>query len=88
MYAHLYPLALGVVGPGLARRSPPKRVLALPDLEHAKDGRAEHPDVGQRPANYDHAISEFLTYPPRPMACWSAIDDPIRGTGAIHPARP
>ena len=29
----------------------PKRVLALPDLEHAKAARAEQSDIGQRPAD-------------------------------------
>lgn len=33
------------------RKKPPKRVLALPDLEQAKGRRAEQPDVRQWPAH-------------------------------------
>ena len=33
------------------KKRPPKRVLALPDLEHAKGSRPEQPDVCQRAAN-------------------------------------
>jgi len=33
------------------KKRPPKRVLALPDLEHAKTAVIKQPDVCQRPAN-------------------------------------
>jgi hypothetical protein len=41
------------------KKRSPKRVLALPDLEHAKS-RAEQPDVYQRPANLRPRVREFV----------------------------
>jgi integrase len=44
------------------KKRPPKRVLALPDLEHAKTAVVNSltSDSGQR--SYDHAIREFVTW--------------------------
>ena len=33
------------------KKKPPKRVLALPDIEHAKTAVTEQPDICQRPAD-------------------------------------
>lgn len=44
------------------KKKPPKRVLALPDLEHAKTAvlNTLTSTSGQR--TYDHAIREFVTW--------------------------
>src|SRR5207244_12060384 len=44
------------------KKRPPKRVLALPDLEHAKpaDRNTLYSRSGQR--TYDHAINEFVEW--------------------------
>ena len=47
--------------PKSRKKKSPKRVLALPDLEHAKAAvlNSLTSDSGQR--TYDHAIREFVT---------------------------
>jgi len=42
------------------RKKSPKRVLALPDLEHAKTAVLNSPTSASGQRTYDHAIREFV----------------------------
>ena len=44
------------------KKRPPKRVLALPDLEHAKTAVLNSLTSGSGQRTYDHAIREFVTW--------------------------
>ena len=43
-------------------KKPPKRVLALPDLEHAKTAVLNSLTSASGQRTYDHAIREFVTW--------------------------
>src|ERR671910_3285314 len=44
------------------KKNPPKRVLALPDLEHAKTAVLNSLTSASGQRTYDHAISEFVAW--------------------------
>ena len=44
------------------KKKPPKRVLALPDLEHAKTAVLNSFTSARGQRTYDHAISEFVAW--------------------------
>ena len=44
------------------KKRTPKRVLALPDLEHAKTAVLNSLTSGSGQRTYDHAIREFVTW--------------------------
>ena len=44
------------------KKKPPKRVLALPDLEHAKTAVLNSLTSASGQRTYDHAISEFVAW--------------------------
>ena len=44
------------------KKRPPKRVLALPDLEHAKTAVLNSLTSASGQRTYDHAIREFVTW--------------------------
>ena len=44
------------------KKKPPKRVLALPDLEHAKAAVLNSLTSASGQRTYDHAISEFVAW--------------------------
>lgn len=44
------------------KKIPPKRVLALPDLEHAKTAVLNSLTSASRQRTYDHAIREFVAW--------------------------
>jgi hypothetical protein len=44
------------------KRKPPKRVLALPDLEHAKTAVLNSLTSASGQRTYEHAIREFVTW--------------------------
>jgi hypothetical protein len=44
------------------KKNPPKRVLALPDLEHAKTAVLNTLTSASGQRTYDHAIREFVTW--------------------------
>ncbi len=44
------------------KKKPPKRVLALPDLEHAKTAVLNSLTSASGQRTYDHAIGEFVTW--------------------------
>jgi hypothetical protein len=46
--------------PSRKRKKPPKRVLALPDLEHAKGAVLASLTSASGQRTYDHAIREFV----------------------------
>jgi hypothetical protein len=44
------------------QKKPPERVLALPDLEHAKTAVLNSLTSASGPRTYDHAIREFVAW--------------------------
>ena len=48
--------------PKSRKRKPPKRVLALPDLEHAKTAVLNSLSSASGQRTYEHAIREFVTW--------------------------
>jgi hypothetical protein len=44
------------------KKKPPKRILALPDLEHAKTAVLNSLTSASGQRTYDHAISEFVAW--------------------------
>jgi len=44
------------------KKKPPKRVLALPDLEHAKTAVLNSPSSASGQRTYEHAIREFVAW--------------------------
>ena len=48
--------------PKSRKKNPPKRVLALPDLEHAKTAVLNSLTSASRQRTYDHAIGEFVAW--------------------------
>jgi hypothetical protein len=48
--------------PKSRRKKPPKRVLALPDLEHAKAAVLNSLTSASGQRTYDHAITEFVAW--------------------------
>ena len=44
------------------RKKPPKRVMALPDLEHAKTAVLNSLTSASGQRTYDHAIGEFVAW--------------------------
>jgi len=48
--------------PSRTRKKPPKRVLALPDLEHAKGAVLASLTSASGQRTYDHAIREFVAW--------------------------
>ena len=58
------------------KKKPPKRVLALPDLEHVKTAVLNTLTSDSDQRTYDHAIREFVTWycsEPRLAFNWSAV---------------
>ena len=55
------------------RKKSPKRMLALPDLEHAKTAVLNSLTSASGQRTYDHAIREFVTWYCRNLA-WRSIE--------------
>ncbi len=63
------------------KKKPPKRVLALPDLEHAKTAVLNSLTSASGQRTYDHAISEFVAwYCSEPRLAFN----PDRGSALPH----